>query len=266
MQTGLKARGQCNSSSRAVARGPRPFSSSRAPSTTSSRRQRWSTLARADQDKEPDVNDLKNKFFKSSEQQQPQPSSSDQKGQQQEQGGPNLLDSVNPYQLGRQARQAVNEIWGQVKSVTAPTKSFAFDDVLDMGLDDADAPSSAASTCVLVVGATGRVGRILTRKLLLRGYKVRGLVRRREGMREDAEGVPEAVEIVSGDVGETRDCQRAVRGVDKVRGCGAAGLGLRAWAGGGWGRGGLIAFSVGLLQQFLACASRQPVDQSIPLL
>lgn len=84
-----------------------------------------------------------------------------------------------------------------------------------MGLDS-DAPSVASRTRVLVVGATGRVGRILTRKLLLRGYKVRALVRRREGMREDLEGVPEAVEVVRGDVGELRDCQRAVRGVDKI--------------------------------------------------
>jgi hypothetical protein len=110
----------------------------------------------------------------------------------------------------------VNDLWGQLSAVTAPTKSFSFDDVLDLGLD-ADAPSSATSTRVLVVGATGRVGRILSRKLLLRGYKVRALVRRREGMREGAEGVPDAVEVVSGDVGEMKDVQRAVRGVDKVR-------------------------------------------------
>jgi len=221
MQTGLK--GQCNCNGRGLARGqhPRPFTSSKAApgGATSSSRQRWSTLvARADQDKEPNSDDLKDKFFKPSEQQrakpqqQQQPSSS---GAQPE--GPNLLDQVNPYQLGRQARQAVNTLWGQLSAVTAPTKSFTFDDVLDMGLDT-DAPSSAASTRVLVIGATGRVGRILTRKLLLRGYKVRALVRKREGMREDLEGVPEAVEVVVGDVGETRDCQRAVRGVDKVRG------------------------------------------------
>ena len=35
----------------------------------------------------------------------------------------------------------------------------------------------AGNTQVLVVGATGRVGRILVRKLLLRGYKVRAFVR-----------------------------------------------------------------------------------------
>ena len=39
------------------------------------------------------------------------------------------------------------------------------------------APSASNSTRVLVVGATGRVGRIVVRKLLLRGYTVRALVR-----------------------------------------------------------------------------------------
>lgn len=164
-------------------------------------------------DKEPDVKDLQNKFFKASESQRPRAQPSSSSGQEQQ--GSNILDSVNPYQLGRQARQAVNELWGQLSAVTAPTKSFAFDDVLDMGLDE-DAPSSASRTRVLVVGATGRVGRILSRKLLLRGYKVRALVRKRDGMRSEAEGVPDAVEVVSGDVGEMRDVQRAIRGVDKV--------------------------------------------------
>jgi hypothetical protein len=170
--------------------------------------------ASSDPDKEPDAKDLRDKFFKQSESQRSRSQSPSSSGGDQQ--GSNILDSVNPYQLGRQARQAVNDLWGQLSAVTAPTKSFSFDDVLDLGLD-ADAPSSATSTRVLVVGATGRVGRILSRKLLLRGYKVRALVRRREGMREGAEGVPDAVEVVSGDVGEMKDVQRAVRGVDKVR-------------------------------------------------
>lgn len=204
MQTGLRTRRQC-SGSRGLRHQPRPFvSASRGPP------KRWQQVASNEPDKEPSIGELKDKFFKSSEQQRrSEPSSS---GQQEG----NILDSVNPYQLGRQARQAVNTLWGQLSAVAAPTKSFTFDDVLDMGLDT-DAPSSASKTRVLVIGATGRVGRILSRKLLLRGYKVRALVRKREGMRSDAEGVPDAVEVISGDVGEMRDCQRAVRGVDKVR-------------------------------------------------
>jgi hypothetical protein len=83
------------------------------------------------------------------------------------------VDSVNPYVLGRQARKAFDEVWSQLSNLGSPTKSFIIDDVLEPGQDsDFEAPQ-AAYTTVLVVGATGRVGRILTRKLLLRGYKVR---------------------------------------------------------------------------------------------
>jgi hypothetical protein len=206
--------------------------------STAGRRPR--VAPRADRDKDGEVDELKQKFFSSPSEggqeaspgSQPRPGSGAAPNE-----GVNLLDSVNPYQLGRQARQAVNQLWGQLSAVTAPTKSFAFDDVLDMGLD-ADAPSSAGRTRVLVVGATGRVGRILSRKLLLRGYKVRALVRRREGMRSEAEGVPDAVEVIAGDVGEMRDCQRAVRGVDKVRRARAArapaALAKAGRAGTGW--------------------------------
>jgi hypothetical protein len=82
------------------------------------------------------------------------------------------VDSVNPYVLGRQARKAFDEVWSQLSNLGSPTKSFIIDDVLEPGRDsDFEAPQ-AAYTTVLVVGATGRVGRILTRKLLLRGYKV----------------------------------------------------------------------------------------------
>ena len=98
----------------------------------------------------------------------------------------------------------------------------------------------ASETTVLVAGATGRVGRILVRKLLLRGYKVRALVRRRDpprgsgrrrrrgkgssGSKEgeeaagDVEGVrlPQSVQLVFGDLADYRACRRAVEGADKV--------------------------------------------------
>ena len=72
----------------------------------------------------------------------------------------------------------------------------------------------APDTTVLVTGATGRVGRILVRKLLLRGYKVRALVRQRDGAAADA--IPQSVELVVGDVGDYRSCRAAMNGVDKV--------------------------------------------------
>jgi NAD(P)H-binding len=129
-----------------------------------------------------------------------------------------VLDNVNPYELGRQARRAFDDVWENISSITAPTKSYVFDDVLDPSAS-MEADPRAAATTVLVAGATGRVGRILIRKLLLRGYRVRALIRRREGIREssaDVEGLPAAVEVVTGDVGELADVQRAVKGVDKV--------------------------------------------------
>lgn len=152
--------------------------------------------------------------------------------------------NVNPINLGRQARRAFDEVWSAVSNLTSPTKSYIFDDeVLALGRQEEDVPQ-AASTTVLLLGATGRVGRILTRKLLLRGYKVKALVRRKEGrgqapppsspgQEQDkdsnnssappdqiiVEGVPPAVKIVFGDVGEMRDCQEAVRGVNKVIYC-----------------------------------------------
>lgn len=165
--------------------------------------------------------DLQKKFFSTPGEQQQQ----QQRKQQQQNGSSrqqeqqqNIIDNVNPYELGRQARRAFDDVWGQLSSITSPTKSYVFDDILDPTLSlEEDAESQ--DTTVLVVGATGRVGRILIRKLLLRGYKVKALIRLREGIREskeDLQGLPNAVEIVIGDVGELKACQTAIRGVDKV--------------------------------------------------
>jgi len=171
-------------------------------------------VPRAEPEKGQDDLDLQKKFFSTpSEQRKQQGGSSSEQKQQ------NIIDNVNPYELGRQARRAFDDVWGSISSITSPTKSYVFDDILDPTLsleEDAD----AQSTTVLVVGATGRVGRILIRKLLLRGYKVKALIRLREGIREskeDIEGLPSAVEVVTGDVGELRHCQKAIKGVDKVR-------------------------------------------------
>ena len=151
--------------------------------------------------------------------------------------------NANPINLGRQARKAFDEVWSQLSSLASPTKSYIFDDEVEaMGRQESDIPQ-AASTTVLVLGATGRVGRILTRKLLLRGYKVQALIRKREGRGEvlsspspsspaseddpsapsssvvTVDGVPPAVKIIFGDVGEMKDCQAAVKGVNKVIYC-----------------------------------------------
>ncbi|GLI61801.1 hypothetical protein VaNZ11_004303 [Volvox africanus] len=130
------------------------------------------------------------------------------------------LNAINPYELGRQARQAFNDVWEQLSRVTSPTRSFIIDDVLQVEVDaDFQAPQ-AAYTTVLVVGATGRVGRVLVRKLLLRGYKVKALFRNRAGVGKDA--IPDSVEVVEGDVGDMETCQKAVQGVNKIIFCAAA--------------------------------------------
>ncbi len=178
---------------------------------TKSRRgghQRTQATPGADEGEDKNVDKLKEKFFSgeqptsSGQKQQQQSTEGDQ--------GLELLDGVNPFVLGRKARKQVDAgehcirtfkcwhaaqartqqccemyqhssslcasaripaVWGKLTSITSPTKSYVFDDVLESSMDDDWAPKADAAT-VLVVGATGRVGRILVRKLLLRGYKV----------------------------------------------------------------------------------------------
>lgn len=164
---------------------------------------------RANNDNEEEIKELREKYFSRSNQSSPEPADSDA-------SVGDALNSVNPLALGRQARRAFDDLWDNISRVATPTRSYAFDDILGPGLSDG---SDAPQTTVLVVGATGRVGRILVRKLLLRQYKVKALVRPAEGM-PNSRGLSAAVEVVSGDVGEIKDCQAAVAGVDKV--CGVA--------------------------------------------
>ncbi|KAL6756417.1 hypothetical protein V8C86DRAFT_2649688 [Haematococcus lacustris] len=133
------------------------------------------------------------------------------------------LGTVNPYTLGRQARKAFDQVWSQLANLGSPTKSFAFDETLEPSRDVDLGSAEGRNTTVLVVGATGRVGRVLTRKLLLRGYRVKALVRRRVGKeRDDLNELPATVEIVEGDVGNMDSCQDAVHGINKIIYCAAA--------------------------------------------
>ncbi|KAG2500720.1 hypothetical protein HYH03_001485 [Edaphochlamys debaryana] len=157
---------------------------------------------------------MREKFFRANSN---EGASSSQPGKE---SSPDVLSSINPYELGRQARKAFDDVWGQLSRVSSPTRSYIVDNVLEVGPDaDFQAPQ-AAYTTVLVVGATGRVGRILVRKLLLRGYTVKALFRNRAGVSKDA--IPDSVEVVEGDVGDMATCQKAVRGVNKVIFCAAA--------------------------------------------
>lgn len=66
------------------------------------------------------------------------------------------------------------------------------------------------------------------RKLLLRGYRVRALVRGKEGSEE---ALPQSVQLVVGDLADYAACRRAVEGVDKASGH----PGIAACCGGGGG-------------------------------
>ena len=71
---------------------------------------------------------------------------------------------------------------------------------------------------MLVIGAAGRVGRVLVRKLLLRGYTVKALVR----SESDREKMPGVVEVFVGDVADADVLAAAITGVNKVCYCARA--------------------------------------------
>ena len=138
------------------------------------------------------------------------------------------LDNLNPISMGRRSRQVFDEVWFQLQRMGGPSRTIETVP-LDLDLPEVFETPQAAETTVLVTGATGRVGRILVRKLLLRGYNVRALVRDRTGLDRDvSEVIPQSVEIVYGDVGDYGSCRKAMEGVDKVMCCSTARTSLTA--------------------------------------
>lgn len=136
--------------------------------------------------------------------------------------GENLkFDDLNPISMGRRSRQVFDDVWSQLQRIGGPSRASAdFDDDL---LPETFDVSQAEDSIVLVVGATGRVGRVLVRKLLIRGYRVKALVRRRGETEEDVmESIPQSVEVIDGDISDYKACRKAVDGVDKVIFCAAA--------------------------------------------
>jgi E1A/CREB-binding protein len=171
---------------------------------------------------------------------------------------------VNPVGLGRRSRQVFDEVWrkfsrlGQMSSASAAAVVEQDPAVLFRGgpMCEFTVPG-AQDTTVLVVGATSRIGRIVVRKLMLRGYNVKvcpfpsflfifihaisilffceicmyvlisshavlqqALVRRNDP--EVIEMLPRSVEIVVGDVGDPSSVQAAVSGCNKVIYCATA--------------------------------------------
>ncbi|XP_010927120.1 protein HIGH CHLOROPHYLL FLUORESCENCE PHENOTYPE 173, chloroplastic [Elaeis guineensis] len=148
--------------------------------------------------------------------------------QQQQQQGPSVsltLEDVNPVGLGRRSRQIFDEVWrkfsglGQI-SRTPTADDRLLDAVLIRGPMCEFTIPGAQDTTVLVVGATSRIGRIVVRKLMLRGYKVKALVRKADP--EVLDTLPRSVAIAVGDVGEPSTLKAAVEGCNKIIYCATA--------------------------------------------
>lgn len=88
------------------------------------------------------------------------------------------LDDVNPVGLGRKSRQIFDEVWRKFSGLGQISRTIRTDDEADMLIREGGpmcefAIPGAQNTTVLVVGATSRVGRVVVRKLMLRGYAVK---------------------------------------------------------------------------------------------
>ncbi|KAG0475084.1 hypothetical protein HPP92_014770 [Vanilla planifolia] len=135
------------------------------------------------------------------------------------------LEDVNPVGLGRRSRQIFDELWrkfaglGQL-STTSVVDEGLLEGVLIGGPMCEFTVAEAQDTTVLVVGATSRIGRIVVRKLMLRGYKVKALVRKADP--EVIDMLPRSVDIVLGDVGEPTTLESAIEGCNKIIYCATA--------------------------------------------
>lgn len=88
------------------------------------------------------------------------------------------LDDVNPVGLGRRSRQVFDEVWRKFSGLGQISRTIRSDDESSLLFREGGpmcefAIPGAQNTTVLVVGATSRVGRIVVRKLMLRGYTVK---------------------------------------------------------------------------------------------
>lgn len=88
------------------------------------------------------------------------------------------LDDVNPVGLGRKSRQIFDEVWRKFSGLGQISRTIRTDDEASIFIREGGpmcefAIPGAQNTTVLVLGATSRVGRVVVRKLILRGYTVK---------------------------------------------------------------------------------------------
>lgn len=135
-----------------------------------------------------------------------------------------LFNFPNPYDAGRGLRDAIDGAYKQLVLGGSITQ----DDYDLYGLAEIETASMMSPELseaefvpeVLVVGATGDVGRIITRKLLLRGFRVRALVRNLYSSTLSVLGPK--VDVVVGNLDDPASLAGAVAGVDKIIYCAAA--------------------------------------------
>ncbi|KAJ7561964.1 hypothetical protein O6H91_03G050000 [Diphasiastrum complanatum] len=134
------------------------------------------------------------------------------------------LKTVNPVGLGRRSRQIFDDVWRRLNELgqltSSPRTKEEYDNVLIGGPMCEFTIPNADNTTILVAGATSRVGRVLIRKLLLRGYKIKALVRTSDP--QVLETLPRSVQVVVGDLGEPDTLKAAVEGCNKIICCATA--------------------------------------------
>lgn len=134
------------------------------------------------------------------------------------------IEAVNPVGLGRKSRQIFDEVWRKFSGLGQISRTqYDPPDLLVYGdgapLCEFTVPG-AQNTTVLVAGATSRIGRLVVRKLMLRGYTVKALVRRID--QEVIDMLPRSVQLVVGDVGDPSSLKAAIDGCNKIIYCATA--------------------------------------------
>lgn len=162
-------------------RNPIPTSSSISCCRSSDRLISLSVVARAaGDDKEKYQNqetDDKNDIINGVDEEEER-SSQQQQQQQASTAAMIKLDDVNPVGLGRRSRQIFDELWRKFSGLGQISRTTRTDDETSLLINEGGpmcefAIPGAQNTTVLVVGATSRVGCIVVRKLMLRGYIVK---------------------------------------------------------------------------------------------
>ena len=88
------------------------------------------------------------------------------------------LVDASPVGLGRRSRQIFDEAWRKFSELGQISRTIRTNDENSLLIQESGpmcefAIPGAQNTTVLVIGATSRVGHIIVRKLMLRGYSVK---------------------------------------------------------------------------------------------